>query len=872
MPFSRTPRVRRCVALSGLVLLSCCAITPVMAAGRHVSARHHGKPNTPRPSDRGTPSFAPAPDAPPAPSQDDGLSDAALLKGLPPAWTATILDTPPAAAEMQAGGKVAGTGSGKEAPQRASARTSLSEAQGARQAAPSADRILIPVPPHMGIAAFHSGDRFIIVVDNAEPMDTSAIRGDGIFSTLTVRTLPDATLIQVRLPDTRRLYLSQQAEGWVLGDKPPPGDDYADRRMINPRPVEDGILYPMRRPGRVLSISDPASRDRLLVGTSTMDDGGILSLREGDGYDVWPTAEGVVVAARSPDIGMRAEPEGALLSGDGKPIPDRGAAVYASDVDLKWLGLLDLPVSRLAKRYHDALLAAADSDPAHRFARRLDAAKAAFSLGSFVEARGILTVALQDDPEESALPGVGFLLAASELLCGNTQGAAGLGGPWPDGQQRATQVWRGLYLAASGGHEAEAAHLLAEDFARLRAYPGPVRDMVLPMAAEEIGRYGSQGDIVALDDLPPGPAYRLGAAFGQLRFGQRDRAYAAFRTLADDRDPVVAEKASEQRISLDLADGRITPDGAVAAFGSLLPDARLAGRDAALRLLQADADLRMHRWNEALTAIDAARAGPDAASESAAAPLLFQALAGIADTGTQDIGTQGAGPDSLLHDAAMLKAHRSDLPPGVRKGEILVAYGKMLLALGLSDDAAQAFSDAIPMLESPDVRALAGAGLANADIDRKRPQDAMDALTATDDQGLSDDVKATRRRIAARIALATGNRAKALSVLRGDMDAASLDITARIHEGKGEWAAAAGDVRKLAEATIPQAGPLTPDQQILALRLASDASRAADRPMLDWIANRIGDRPMEGDGARMFRLLTRRTDSALADAQMPSAL
>ena len=47
----------------------------------------------------------------------------------------------------------------------------------------------------------------MVVLDRAEAMDTSALHGDGIFSALTVTTLPDATLIQVPLPDTRQLYL-----------------------------------------------------------------------------------------------------------------------------------------------------------------------------------------------------------------------------------------------------------------------------------------------------------------------------------------------------------------------------------------------------------------------------------------------------------------------------------------------------------------------------------------------------------------------------------------------------------------------------------------------------------------------------------------
>ena len=868
MFFSRSPGVRRYIALPVIMLLSCSAMTPVLAADQHTHARRHGKhhtrtatPDPAKSAQASTPSATATQAA--APPQNGTLSAGMLPPGMPGGWQATVLDTIVPPVQPAPASKPATPAKGQKAAPAQAAPTTA--AQAPNPATPSTDRILIPLPAGMGIAGFRSGDNFTIVVDNAEPMDTSALRGDGIFSTLTVKTLPDATLIQVRLPDTRQLYLSQQAEGWVLGDKPPPGNDYGDRRVINPRQTDDGILYPMRHAGRVLSITDPASGLPLLVGTSASDDGGILSAREGDGYTVWPTTEGVVVAVRSPDIGMRATGEGALLTSSGKAVPDSAAAVYASDIDLNWLGLRNLSDQALEKRFHDATLAAADSEPGKRFARRMDAARAAFSMGSFLEARGILTVALEDDPEEVARPDVNFLLAASELLSGNPDGASLLAGPWPDGQKRASQVWRGLYLAATGGHDAEAAHLLARDFGRLKSYPLPIRNTILPGVAEEIGRYGSGEDLSALDDMPDGSPYQLAAAFRGLRMGKRKLAYAGFQKLARDKNPLVAEKALEQVISIDLADGRITPAAAADAYETIIPDARLAGREGSVRLLQADAYMRAEKWNDALAAIDRAQTAVPPVVDSTVTPLLFHSLARIASAGARE-----KDQDTIVHDAAVLRAHLPTLPPGPQKAEILLAYGKMLLALGLPDEAAQSFSDAIPLLDSPVLRALAGEGLASADLARKRPQDATAALDSTDDPDLSDDMKAARRRMQAQIALASGNQAATLSILSGDTNVASLDMSARIYESRGEWAAATGEVRQMVQAEIPEQGTLTKKQQALALRLASDATQASDRPTLDWIANRVGDRQMDESGP-VFNLLTQHDHKALAVPAMSAS-
>ena len=851
MHLSISPGARRSVAVLVTALLSCSSITsPGNAVPRH-GARHV----LPKVPPAATHPVVSPPAAPSGSAQqgsgsaDEGVSGDVLFKGLPESWRAVVLDKPtPPPQPAQNGGKSSGTVAGK-----AGGATS-------GETATVANRVLIPVPPDMGIAAFQSANRFLIVVDNARPMDTSALRGNGIFSTLTVSTLAAATLIQVQLPDTRKLYLSQQAEGWVLGDQPPPVTDYDDRRVISPRPGDGGILYPMRRPGRVLSITDPASGSRLFVGTSTMDDGGILSLRIGKGYEVWPTTEGVVVAVQSPEISMRATPDGPLLSVDGKAFPDEGVAVYASDVDLKWLGLQDLPPEKLRERLHDAFLAAADSDPAQRFEKRLEEAKAAFSAGSGTEARGILTVALEDDPEEANRPGVLFLLAASELVAGNKEGASLLEGPWPDSQKRAVQLWRGLYLAAEGGHEAEAAHLLAMDVDRLKNYPAPLRDMLLPGVAEEIARYGTQDDVESLENLPSGSAYQLVDAFRKLRSGQREQAYTLFSKLSEDRDPIVAEKALEERLVMNIASGKTAPDAAAEQYNTLMPDARLAGREVQVRLQQADAYMRAHAWTDALDAIDTVQAGTGDAGDKQIPPILMQALAGIAQESSKT-----ADKGALLHNAALIKAHLPGLPDGPRKGEVMVAYGKMLLRLGLPDEAADIFSSAVPMLATPDMKALAGEGLADANLERKRPQDALKALSVTDSPNLPDASRAARQRILARIALATGDQNKALALLSGDASPVSLDISARIHEGRGEWPAAVQDMHQLAASEIPAKGPLDADMQALALRLASDASQAGDRPMLDWVAALAGDR-MDGDNARLFQLLTKPVDTTLPTA------
>ncbi|GBQ86342.1 hypothetical protein AA14337_3296 [Acetobacter malorum DSM 14337] len=811
-------------------------------------------------------------------SLQSDLSGDLLLKGLPPGWRARVVgkgtgQIPPNAGVPE--NDRARRNSRKLIPAKAGTASALppsaqtpEEQSGtqkgtqilAETSAPpemSHSRILLPVPSRMGIAAYQSGDRLVIVIDSAEPMDTSALRGDGIFSTLSVDTIADATLVSVRIPDTRRLYLSQQSNGWVLGDEQPPGNDYGDRRVINPRIVPEGLLFPMRRPGRVLAIKDPASGAPLLIGTSAADDGGMLSLRKSKDYDVWPSLEGVVVDDHAPPkVEIKPGPLGDVLSVAGKQFPDPSEAVFASDVDLKWLGLKNLPTQKLEQRYRQAIIDAADSEPAKRFEKRIEAARAAFSLGAFPDARAIMTVALEDDPEEAFKPDVRFFLGAVELMNGNMDGASLLDGAWPEGDKRATQVWRGIYYSALGGRDQDAAHYLATDFERLLNYPEPLRSAILPGVSEEIARYGTAADRAALKSMPTDDAaYKFAGAIADLQDGKKDAAHSEINNLALDKDPVVSEKALEKKISMDVDSGLISPDTAAEMYGSIIPDARLAGREGVPRLLQADVYMAQRKWEKALGAIDLAQRSPSRQVDPSLAPKLYATLAGIAREAMDNITSHGASQNALLQSAAMLRAHIADMAPGIEKGTVLTDYGRMLLNLGLADEATQAFSDAIPMIDSEADRAIAGEGLADAFIQRGMLNDASEALANTGARNLPPEIVSGRNRVAARIALSSGKPEISLYLLNGDNNAVAADMRGRIHESREEWSPAVSDVRKIVEAQIPAEGAMTVDQQLLALRFASDASRAGDVGALKWISDRIGDRQFDSETEKMFRLL-----------------
>lgn len=779
------------------------------------------------------------------------LSRDILLNGLPQGWNAHVIGvgkalqpiTPPVTKEKKL----------NKSPQKVN---QTQQAKDSTLTLHSHNRILLPIPSDMGIAAYQSGGKFVLVIESAHPMDTSSLRGDGIFAKLSVTALPQVTILTLPLPDTRRLFLSQQREGWILGDQPPPGGIYDMRREIIPRLIAEGLLLPMRKPGRVFSINDPASQKKLLIATSALDDGGILSLRHGDHYDLWPTLEGVVVAdfTTEQSVQMRQTYNGVILSLAGKPLPDLDQALYTNDVDLKWLGLRYLSEQDAEIRYHNALVAAADSLPQDRFQKRLEAAQAAFNVGDFLTARSILTVALNDDPEEAFRPDIRFFIGANALLNGDINIANLLDTKWPENDFRATQVWKGLYYTSLGIKNEEAAHLLSNDFRRLLGYPDLLRPLILPIASEQIARYGTTEDMKVLDLLPEAPYASLAKALRDLRTGKTGLARKNLEALTQNPDVTISEKANEAKTSLEFDQGKIEPEDAINRFGSLLPDARLARRESLVLMLQADAAMRASQWEKALFTLDQGENIPGQKHNQRYIPMLYHVLNKIVDTPDVLTGTSAGQNDVLLHKTAILRAHLPKLPASPNKARLFVAYGQLLTQLGLLEEASQAYSTAIPMMDDTAHKAEATNLLATSYMQRGDFDNATRLLTQKN-HILPKESIAKRNRLIAQIAIASGKPEVGLYLLNGDKDISAADMRAKIHEDRNEWSLAIPDVRKMAEDLIPEKGTLTQKQQLLALRLASDASRAKDTETLNWLIQKIDNRPLNDDTNRIFKLL-----------------
>lgn len=723
----------------------------------------------------------------------------------------------------------------------------------------SKNRILIPLSPNMGIAGYQSGEKFIIVVDNKEPLDISALHGDGIFSNLSLTTLPGFTMMTLPIPDTRKLYMSKQSNGWVLGDQMPPGVDYSDRAEINPS-VDDGkILFPMRRAGRILTINDPVTNTPLIIGTTILDDGGMLSARKDAEYDIWPSIEGIVVAKhdKNSNIELISTNEGDLLKKiDGTPLNDLSRATYASVVDLEWLGLKNLSPQKAQERYKQALLDAADSSPKDKFNKRIEAAKAAIGASDFKNALAIINTALDDDPEESKRPDITFLFSVISFLNHDYKNSESLMQEWPEEDIRATKLWKGIYMSQTGEDNDESSKLIARDYGRLLNYPDAIKDVLLPMASEQIARFGTPDQKKELSKMPNNrPEYAFDKALIELGNGNKDKAVYIFEDLSGSTDLPVMEKSLEAGISMSLNDNNITPEQAEQQYASLLPDATLVDREGPLNLLRAKADIKSNNFSKALSALDAASQTHLEHKNPEVKLLYNKALHEVSNQISANNQNNTLSQEDIIHDAALIESHINDMPDSPQKVEMLVAYGEALDKLGLAENATDNFQKAFNISNEPMQKAKVADKLANNLIKRKLYDESEKAINDSSSNLLTPEENVNRSRILARISAGNGKPEVALMLLNAYSDPDSSYIKAVIHENRQEWSDAVKDLKIVVQNKITKDGVLNNEQQILALKIASDASRANDASTLAWIKDLIGNRTFNGSDGQIFQLL-----------------
>lgn len=723
--------------------------------------------------------------------------------------------------------------------------------------ATGAASLALPFEAQTGLAAFWSGADFIVLADQPVPALAHASGGSGLFSSFHVTLMDHATLVQIHLPAHPTLKLLQQKNSWLLTAEP-----QVKQGGVGVQGVAEpgGVRFALEQPGRVLSMPDPASGARLLVATSRRATGGLGHAMQGVGYTLRPSAEGVVVMADADQITLRTIAQGAVLQAlTLQPLPiglplNPVSPDPAAGKDWQWLGLQRTePESqqRQRKALADKLAHTPENQKA---ALQVSAAQMALSMADVAEAARMLAQAsaTSGTPHQNEKPGEIFLRAAVGLLAGQPEAAHPLNDSswyaWPE-----LHVWQGLYALYTGQNSQISSVLLAQGIKQVAAYPTLLCERLLPQIALAVARYGAADARQDLASLPDGPAYDLARAIDRARDGHTESARVALENLTATSNTEIAAYAQVALVRLLRDTDQIAPDMALEAYDKLLkqPDTATlpAGPRQQATIGRALALAQNGQPRAALAQLQLLKPGlelPEDVVSEVYQQILYRLVFGTLHTeGSQ----RGFGPQTSeglsVEDVVLLVAqHLPHVADGAPKAKLLAGYGRLLLALKKANEAQHVLEQASYMQPNPLARSemqdlLAQAALLQGNINAA--QHATDQIVFS---VLEPDLAARKAYDSALVAQARGEVEKALSLLASDETDAGLLLRAQIYEAEHRWAEAVLVLGRFAGRAIPETGALTESQRALALRLATDAASAHDKPTVQRLKAWLGGRSL----------------------------
>ncbi len=316
--------------------------------------------------------------------------------------------------------------------------------------------------------------------------------------------------------------------------------------------------------------------------------------------------------------------------------------------------------------------------------------------------------------------------------------------------------------------------------------------------------------------------------------------------LAFDRDLRFRDSANEEAISLRQSLAAARPKELADLLEAHLLDARIAGHEAATELHLAALRAQARQWEKALQLLrEVAFEHPEQQNE--VRNRVAQVLKNLASS------PSGEG---ALDQAATIEANADMLPDGAAGSQVSLFLADRLKALDLPERAAPIIQRMMRASPSGSDRAQLGSQLATLDLQQDDFGGARAALSESECGGLSREATETRLLLSARALAGAGQRDQALAVLAPLQDASALELRATLLADRGDWSGTTDALLLSSGHTLPPAGKIDAAGQDLLLRLASAASRTADRVRIERV-RKLGEGRFSDPGKQaLFHLLT----------------
>ncbi len=720
---------------------------------------------------------------------------------------------------------------------------------------PGEASILVPFDRMVGAAAFPRGGVAHVVFDDSKPLDLAGLKDDKVFGAARVTLLPAATHLSLPLSPGARLRLQRRTDGWVV-TVAPAGEAGASAKLS----LDKGaVTIAMPFAADTVVMDDPATGGRMLVGTVLGSGPGVAVPHVSPEFALLPSWAGVVVAATSDRLMLRTGKAAFNLSNGGPPalaaqLADANGSAAEAAALTRHFDFPPLPTPALLMRLRAGLRAAGSAPKMARLAQRVQAAQAMLALGLDREASGLLRAAQQDDPAQSRNPDAAALLAMADWLAGVDAGAAM--GDAALGKSDEIAMWRALMQPATADRRPAAA-TLAATWRLLLAYPDPLQRLLTRPMADTMLQGGQLGAADSMLSRVADPALDDLRAAALVQHGHLPEALLLLDRVSARTDRKQAAAAARAAVEMRLAAHQIKPAKAAAVLEKRLYAWRDEPTELSQRLRVAALRSQGGGWRQALALLrETDGLFPEAHDQVHAAELAVIA----------DLLRAGQAQRLPPLDLVALVEESADLLAAKDASSTLapVLLDK-LLALDLPDRAEPILITMMAATTAPDAKAGLGAKLAALRLDGARPAEALAALDASDSDGLSSPLQASRLFLRARALAAGGQADNALALLAGVKTPEALNLQAQLLEDRKDWSRAEAVLLELARVTLPTDGKLTVAQQDLLLRVVSAASEAGDIAALQQMQSNDALRLDPGPRRALFQALVQQPVQSVRD-------
>ncbi len=619
-------------------------------------------------------------------------------------------------------------------------------------------------------------------------------------------------------------------------------------------------------------LQDPEAGDMLLVVTALPPARGFISGQEFVEFRVLPSAQGIVVQPLADDLSVELSPDRVTLSrpggltlsnltlqSDQAPAEERQSVLSPDlwDADRK---------ADFGKRESQLMFAAAKASQAQRLAARVDLARFYLAWERSAEAKGVLDVALKDNPPTAADPVALVLRAVASLMLERPQDAIkDLSSPVV-GNQFDAPLWRAWaysrlmrWADASDGFrdlDAQIAHLpiglqqrLLRQAVRVAIAVGDVTGAIAAM---------HQFEVVG---VPPELQPIMMVYNGKLaeRLGHLQDALQDYQLAADSSDRLASAQGTLREIELQDSLGRITRPTAIDDLETLTTIWR--GDDieiAALKLL-AHLYTQEGRYRDSFHVMRTAlTAHPN--SE------LTRGIQDEASATFENLFLSGSGDALPAIDALALFYDFRDLTPIGRRGdEMIRRLSDRLVAVDLLDQAAELLQYQVDHRLQGAARAQVAMRLAVIYLMNHKPDDAFATLRATRVEDVSTEMRQQRLLVESRALSDLGRADVALDVIANVPGKEADRLRADILWGAHRWQQAAEQMERMYGDRWKEFTPLNDAERTDILRAAAGYALAGDALGLARFRERYVGKMGDGPDRRAFDVITEPVDASGAD-------